>query len=518
MDEEMLYPIGIQTFEKIRRENKYYVDKTSHVYRLAHLGNYYFLSRPRRFGKSLLISTLDAYFSGKRELFEGLAIAELEKEWAVYPVLRLDLNAADYKQESSLHEILNKALNGWEKDYGASSDEVSPALRFQGVVQRAFEQTGRQVVILVDEYDKPLLSTMLNEPLQAHYRAQLKAFYSVLKSQDRYIRFALLTGVTKFSKVSIFSDLNNLMDISMLPEFADICGITEEEIHNYFEPQLHHLAAAQGMTYEEALNKLRQMYDGYHFGPNVVGVYNPFSLLCALRTRSYGSYWFETGTPTFLVDILKEIDFDLERLTHEDVNAKTLGDISNFRTYPIPMLYQSGYLTIHDYDAEFRTYTLGFPNHEVEEDFTLCLLPRYLPILESQGATGLNNFVRDVRRGDAESFMQRLQSFYEGIDYRMAGDREKYFHNSLFLLFHLMGFYTQVERHTSRGSIDIVVQTKDYIYVIECKLDKSAHEALQQIEDKRYAAPFASDPRKLFKIGVNFSSKTRSVDEYEIAP
>ena len=515
--DEKLYPIGIQTFGEIRRGGYVYVDKTRHVYGLTHTGKYYFLSRPRRFGKSLLISTLDAYFSGRRELFEGLAIAALEQEWTVYPVLHLDLNQSDYRREDSLEEVLNNTLCHWENRYGTKPSETTPALRFQGVVQRACEQTGHQVVVLVDEYDKPLLSTMLDVPLQAHYRAQLKAFYGVLKSQDPYIRFALLTGVTKFSKVSIFSDLNNLKDISLLPQYADLCGITEEEIHHYFEPQLHRLAQVQGMTYEEALDMLRQMYDGYHFGPNAVGVYNPFSLLNALQDSDYGSYWFETGTPTFLVDLLQQTDYDLERLTHEEVIATALGDVSNFRTNPIPMFYQSGYLTIHDYDEEFNSYTLGFPNREVERAFIHFLLPRYLPALETQGATNLNGFVRDVCRGDPEMFMQRLQAFYAGADYQIIGDREKYFHNTLFLLFHLLGFYTQVERHTSRGSIDLVVQTKDYIYLIECKLDKSAREALQQIEDKQYAAPFATDPRRLFKIGLNFSSETRCISEYAIA-
>ena len=517
MNGEKLYPIGLSTFEEILRDGYVYVDKTRHVYSLTHTGKFYFLSRPRRFGKSLLISTLHTYFLGKRELFEGLDIAALEQEWTTYPVLRLDLNQSEYNREESLTEVLNNTLCHWEQLYGTKASETTPALRFQGIVQRAYEQTGRGVVILVDEYDKPLLSTIVNEPLQQCYRAQLKAFYGVLKKQDPYIRFALLTGVTKFSKVSIFSDLNNLMDISLMPEYADLCGITEQEIHQYFEQPLHQLAQAKGLTYEAALEKLRARYDGYHFGPHAVGVYNPFSLLCALRANDYGSYWFETGTPTFLLDLLRQTSYDLEQLTHEQASASTLSDIEGFQEDPVPMLYRSGYLTITDYDDEFGVFTLGFPNQEVAQGFCEFIVPHYAPVNRRRVRFLIGNFVRSVNAGDADGFMRQLQALYDGVDYQIIGSMEKHFHNSLFLIFHLMGFYTQVERHTSRGSIDLVVQTKDYIYLIECKLDKSAREALQQIEDKKYAAPFATDPRRIFKIGLNFSSATRSISEYVIA-
>ena len=517
MNGEKLYPIGIQTFEKIRHEGRYYVDKTRHVYQLAHTDTFYILSRPRRFGKSLLVSTLDAYFSGKRELFEGLAIAELEQEWATYPVLHLDLSTGKYTDETALEGVLHQHLEKWEAMYGDTYRDRPHAERFLQVVELAYRKTGRQVVILVDEYDKPLLSTIVNEPLQQCYRAQLKAFYGVLKKQDPYIRFALLTGVTKFSKVSIFSDLNNLKDISLLPDYADLCGITEEEIHQYFEPQLHALAAAKGLTYEAALEKLRARYDGYHFGPHTVGVYNPFSLLNALQDRNYGSYWFETGTPTFLLDLLRQTSYDLEQLTHEQASASTLSDIEGFQEDPVPMLYQSGYLTITDYDDEFGVFTLGFPNQEVAQGFCEFIVPHYAPVNRRRVRFLIGNFVRSVNAGDADGFMRQLQALYDGVDYKIIGTMEKHFHNSLFLIFHLMGFYTQVERHTSRGSIDLVMQTPGYIYLIECKLDKSAREALQQIEDRHYADAFATDPRRLFKIGLNFSSATRSISEYVIA-
>ena len=515
--EGKLFPIGISTFEQIRRDGYMYVDKTRHVYGLSHTGKYYFLSRPRRFGKSLLVSTLESYFLGKRELFEGLAIDGLEQEWTKYPVLHLDLSNRNYQDETSLTKELNSHLEKWEAQWGTQYQDREIEERFRQIIELAYKQTGRGVVILVDEYDKPLLSTMLNEPLQSYYRAQLKAFYGVLKKQDPYIRFALLTGVTKFSKVSIFSDLNNLMDISLMSEYADICGITEEEIHQYFEQPLHQLAQAKGLTYEAALEKLRARYDGYHFGPHTVGVYNPFSLLCALRANDYGSYWFETGTPTFLLDLLRQTSYDLEQLTHEQASASTLSDIEGFQEDPVPMLYQSGYLTITDYDDEFGVFTLGFPNQEVAQGFCEFIVPHYAPVNRRRVRFLIGNFVRSVNAGDADGFMRQLQALYDGVDYQIIGTMEKHFHNSLFLIFHLMGFYTQVERHTSRGSIDIVVQTPGYIYLIECKLDKSAREALQQIEDKHYADAFATDSRRLFKIGLNFSSATRSISEYVIA-
>ena len=513
--DEKLYPIGIQTLEEILKGGYVYVDKTRHVYNLTHEGKYYFLSRPRRFGKSLLVSTLEAYFSGRRDLFVGLAIAELEQEWATYPVLHLDLSTGKYTDESALEAVFHQHLERWEARYGDTYRDRPLAERFLQVVELAYRQTGRQVVILVDEYDKPLISTLLNEPLQQCYRAQLKAFYGVLKRQDRYIRFAFLTGVTKFSKVSIFSDLNNLMDISLLPEYADLCGITEEEIHQNFEPALHRLAKAQGMTYEEAVEELRTMYDGYHFGLCTVGVYNPFSLLNALRARNFGYYWFETGTPTFLTDVLRRSQYRLDNLTRERISSTTLGNLDARSGTPIPLLYQSGYLTIVGYKRPYGLYLLDFPNREVEWGFLNCLMPAYAPSREHT-EFDVSLFVEDVLAGQADRFMRRLRTLFADSTYELAGDREIYFQNVLYVVFRLMGLFVEVEREMSDGRMDMVVKTPDYIYIIECKLDKSAKEALQQIEDKQYAAPFAMDRRKLFKIGVNFSTATRRISEYEI--
>ena len=363
----MKYPIGIQTFEKIRKDDFVYVDKTALIHKMVREGNYYFLSRPRRFGKSLLISTLKAYFEGKRELFQGLAMEGLEQEWRVHPVLHLDLNSEKYDFAESLDNILDSNLTQWEKLYGAEPSERSFSLRFAGIIRRACEKTGERVVILVDEYDKPLLQTISNKVLQDDYRSTLKALYGVLKSMDGCIKFALLTGVTKFGKVSVFSDLNNLMDISMDHRYTDICGITEKEMHQYFKDDIQKLSELNGTTYEEMSEQLRENYDGYHFAPNTDGMYNPFSLLNVFAKQRLDSYWFETGTPTYLVELLKKNDYALEEIDNTVVGMETLSGIDATDTDPIPVIYQSGYLTIKDFNPRFQSYTLGYPNKEVEE-------------------------------------------------------------------------------------------------------------------------------------------------------
>ena len=512
----MKFPIGIQNFESLRNDNYVYVDKTALIYKLADTGRYYFLSRPRRFGKSLLVSTLEAYFSGKKELFRGLAIENLEKDWEEYPILHLDLNTAKYDSADALLNVLNDVLSNWEATYGTSPTEVTPELRFKGIIRRAWERTGRRVVILVDEYDKPMLQAIGNEGLQEEYRNILKAFYSVLKTQDRYIRFALLTGVTKFGKVSVFSDLNNLDDISMDSRYIDICGITEAEIHKYFEESLHSLAESEGIGYEGVCEKLRLMYDGYHFRNGCVGIYNPFSLLNTLNKLEFGDYWFETGTPSFLVHLLKEADYDLNNLQKEQVSADVLNSIDSMSRNPIPVIYQSGYLTIKGYDERFKIYKLGFPNKEVEDGFIKYLTPMYTPIENNKTEFFVASFVDDVESGNPEGFMERLQSLFADTDYEITGKLEKYFQNSMYLVFKLLGFYAEVERRTSRGRIDIVIQTADYVYVLEVKLDGTADDALRQIDERGYADPFMSGNRHIYKIGVNFSSATRGIEEWKI--
>lgn len=373
----MKYPIGIQNFEDLRRNGYKYVDKTNFVYKLADEGKYYFLSRPRRFGKSLFLSTLEAYFQGKKELFEGLAIYDLETEWKKYPIFHIDLNTANFREKDSLYNVLNDYLTGWEDKYGTRDSEVTLPLRFKGVIARAAEKEGRGVVILIDEYDKPILQTLQTPELQAEHRAQLKAFYSVLKTQDRYIKFAFLTGVTKFGKVSVFSDLNNLTDISMDHRYVNICGTTEEELKSYFKEGISELASANGDSESETIDKLRLRYGGYHFEKNSEGIYNPFSVLNTLAKHRYKDYWFETGTPTFLIELLKEHGYRLPDLSKEQVSANVMSSMDSSFPNPIPVIYQSGYLTIKGYDERFKKYQLGFPNKEVEEGFLNLLLPLY---------------------------------------------------------------------------------------------------------------------------------------------
>lgn len=511
------YPIGIQDFEKLRKEGYCYIDKTSSVYDLVQKGSYYFLSRPRRFGKSLLISTIEAYFKGKRDLFKGLAIERLEKEWKRHPILHLDLNIEKYDTESSLEDILNLNLSKWEDLYDRNNAERSLSLRFAGIVRRAAEKTGERVVILVDEYDKPLLQAIGNPVLQDRYRNTLKAFYGVLKTMDAHIRFAMLTGVTKFGKVSVFSDLNNLQDISMDERYADICGISEAELSENFSDDIRNLAEANGQSLEEACIALKERYDGYHFNPwTPYGLYNPFSLLNTFAKNRYGSYWFETGTPTYLVEMLKRHRYNLYKMANEKVTARILDSIDTSSTNPIPVIYQSGYLTIKGYIPEPQIFELGFPNKEVEQGFMDFLLPYYTPVQDTESGFAIWSFVEDVKTGNIDGFMKRLQAFLSGCPYEMAKDIELHYQNVLFIVFRLAGLYTQVEYHTSYGRIDLVLQTKAYVYVMEFKLDGSAEEAMKQIEEKQYALPFAGDRRKVYKIGVNFSSETRNIERWVV--
>lgn len=511
----MKYPIGIQDFEKLRTNGYSYVDKSRFVYKLATEGEYYFLSRPRRFGKSLFLSTLEAYFQGKKELFEGLAIYDLETDWKKYPIIHIDLNTANFREKDSLYTVLNDYLTTWESKYGTRESEATLALRFKGVIARAAEKEGCGVVILIDEYDKPILQTLRDPKLQAEHRAQLKAFYSVLKTQDRYIKFAFLTGVTKFGKVSVFSDLNNLTDISMDHRYISICGMTEKELLTNFKESISELAEANGDTEEATIAKLKARYDGYHFEENTVGLYNPFSVLNTLSRLRYKDYWFETGTPTFLVDLLKMHNYRLPDMTKERVSDDVINSVDSLSTNPIPVIYQSGYLTIKGYDERFKKYLLGFPNKEVEEGFLNFLLPLYTSAGNNSPFL-VDEFVQDVESGNPERFMQRMKAFFADTSYQVVGNAELYFQNAMYLVFKIMGFYTQVERPTSDGRIDAIIQTPNYIYVIECKLDRTADEAIKQIENNGYAEPFLMDKRKLYKIGVSFSSETRGVAEYKI--
>lgn len=450
--------------------------------------------------------------SRKKELFTGLAVERLEKDWIKYPILHLDLNIEKYDTPESLDNILEKSLTAWEKLYGAEPSERSFSLRFAGIIERACKQAGQRVVILVDEYDKPMLQAIGNEKLQKQFRDTLKPFYGALKTMDGYIKFAFLTGVTKFGKVSVFSDLNNLDDISMRKDYVEICGVSDQELHENLDIELHEFAETQGLSYDKLCTKLKEYYDGYHFTHNSIGIYNPFSLLNAFKYKEFGSYWFETGTPTYLVKLLKKHHYDLEQMAHEETDAQVLNSIDSESTNPIPVIYQSGYLTIKGYDERFGIYRLGFPNREVEEGFIRFLLPFYANVNKVESPFEVQKFVREVETGDYDSFFHRLQSFFADTTYEVIRDQELHYENVLFIVFKLVGFYTKVEYHTNNGRVDLILQTDKFIYIMEFKLNGTAEEALQQINDKRYALPFEADGRKLFKIGINFSEKTRNIE------
>ena len=514
--EPMKYPIGVQSFVEMRTGNWLYVDKTMYVHDLISDGKYYFLSRPRRFGKSLLISTIEAYFLGKRELFKGLAIDSLTDDWESRPVFHLDLNAKDYVDRSSLMQILNAHLEVWETQIGTHKSDRTPEERFVWLIRKAHEKTGQKVVILVDEYDKPLLATSDDKTLQDSYRKTLKGFYGALKSCDADIQFAMLTGVTKFSKVSIFSDLNNLEDITLDDRYSTICGITPEELATNFKYGIETLAKKLHTDLPGALDMLRENYDGYHFSAALNDVYNPYSLLSALKKSEIGSFWFDTGTPSFLADKIYDNATDLTEFEREEVTSDRIRSIGLISDDTVPVLFQSGYLTIKGYDSEFREYVLDYPNREVKEAFLKFILPKYTESQTGKTAFDLKRFVADIRNGEPEAFMRRFSALFAGYPYEMISDCELHYLNVIYLTLTLMGFYVRAEYHTSDGRCDAVVQTDRFIYIFEFKYDKSAREAIGQINRKNYAAPFAADRRKIFKIGVNFSSETRSIDGFII--
>ena len=500
----MIYPIGKQNFENLRNEGFVYVDKTALIYKLVKEGSVYFLSRPRRFGKSLLLSMLEAYFTGKKELFKGLAIEQLEKDWFEYPVLHLDLNAERYETIGELENILDTYLRDWESKYESTeNNNISFSQRFRAVIRAAKKKTGRNVVVLIDEYDKPILQAIGNETLQDEFRNALKAFYGVLKSADADLRFTLLTGVTKFGKVSVFSDLNNLNDITMDARYATLCGITEAELKSTFDKGVDALAANNKQTKDEAYDMLRRRYDGYHFTVGTQGMYNPFSVLNTLEKSTYSDYWFATGTPTYLVELLKKSDFRLSELSNLEVSEDGLDSIHRADINPIPVLFQSGYLTLKNHDPEFNLYTLDYPNEEVKQGFVKFLLPYYVHCQQSQHTSLVSKFVTSLRTGDANRFLQLMQVLMADTPYELIRELENHYQNVMYIITKLMGFYIQAEYRTSRGRIDLLIGTDKYVYIIELKFDGSAEEALAQINAKDYVLPFAAGDRQLIKIGAN---------------
>ncbi len=515
--ERLRFPVGIETFEKIRKNGYVYVDKTEYIHRLVRDGGYYFLSRPRRFGKSLLLSTIEAFFEGKRELFEGLAISNYDYNWERHPVFHINLVNFNTSSTVGLLSILEQHIAYWEEIYGKDLPGLDLAQRFFGVIKRASEQTGRQVVVLVDEYDKALVSNFDDEDLHDQLREILKPIYGTLKAADRYIVFALITGVTRFSKLSIFSDINNLSDISLENQYSAICGITEQEMLTYCRHGVEKIADRLGVSFDDAVQALKANYDGYHFTSKSPDIFNPYSLMSAFRKEEIGNYWFITGTPTFLIERLRSADVSLPELLKTEADEKELIDIDSYGISVVALLFQTGYLTIKHYDVEYDTYILGLPNREVAHGFFKDLLPVYMNDSHAMGLRYIRTFCKDVIAGDPESFLIKLQSFLSDIPYDLSKNKpEVYFENNLYIIFKLMGFTVHTEYRTSNGRIDLLVKTNQFVYIMELKLNGTAEEAIQQIEEKRYAIPFVSEERVIFKIGISFSKETRNIDHWII--
>lgn len=514
----MRYPIGVQDFEKLRSDGDLYIDKTDYIRKLLKAGSIFFLGRPRRFGKSLFLSTLQAFFEGKKELFRNLYIYNWQEwEWKEYPVIHIDLNGKDYTQKESLEERVIENLARYELKYGILTPASSIDERFRTLIERAYTVAGERVVILIDEYDKPILDTLHEDTLKDLHRDKLRAFYSSLKSSDKYLKFCFLTGVTKFGQLNIFSGLNNLQDISLWDEFAEICGITEQELHNYLEAGIEECAKKWKCSIKEAYKTFKDNYDGYHFSPSLKDVYNPWSVLNAVQQQFVDTYWNQTGGGmSFLYNMLKNERLELTELdnctcTPDDLKGVRV-DIDDI----IPVMYQSGYLTIKIYNPTTREFTLRYPNKEVESGFINGLLPEFSGESPKRSYKAVKEFVKDVENGDADALLIRMQTFFADIPYENSIKTEREFQNIMYCVMCMMGLQTNIERHSARGSADMIIQTKNYIYMIEFKVNKSPEMAIKQIEEKKYALPFANDSRKLIKVGVEFSLSERNIKDWII--
>ena len=515
----MKYPISVQDFGKIITGKYVYVDKTDLIYELAQL-NVCFLSRPRRFGKSLLISTLESYFTGKKDLFKGLKMDELEKDWTEYPVFRIDFAGGNYNNPNELEDKLEEILCCWEVKYGKNLDMKTLSGRFMQLIQTAEEQTGHKAVILVDEYDKPLLDVLGTEQEQKN-RETLKGFYGTFKAADRFLRFLFLTGVTKFSQVSVFSGLNNLQDISMDSRFDAICGITEDELYSYFDKSIIELAEAKEHSVEEMKAELKKQYDGYHFSRNLnADIYNPYSLLKAFNEMETEDFWYESGTPTYLAKLLEGHNVNMQKLISIPYERKYFIDYRADAEDPLAMLYQSGYLTIKDYDKRRKLYRLDFPNDEVRKGFVSLLGNSYFNIPAVENINWVVKIDDMLRECDLDGVRDAFTSFLSSVPYEAnkderAKDFETHFSYTFYIIFRLLSCYTTlIEKQNSKGRADVIIETDNDVFIFEFKLDGSAEEALTQIEEKQYAVPYLDDKRKIHKIGVNILSESRTVDQW----
>ena len=521
------YPVGIQTFSRIRKENYIYVDKTDLMWRMIQLSPYVFLSRPRRFGKSLLSTTLCSFFEGRKELFEGLKVMGLEQEWKSYPVIHLDLSMAkNCTSTEELRDSLSFILQPYVKLYGSEEKELLPGKLFQGLIRRAYEQTGRQVVLVIDEYDAPLLEVLHEDENLPKFRKVMQEFYQPLKSSEAMVRFCFITGITKFSQLSIFSTINNLKNITLLPQFSAICGITEQEVKTVFKTDIQAFADAEGVAWDEMFQKIKTHYDGYHFAENSEDIYNPFSLLNALGDQKLNNYWFSTGTPTFLIEQMKRFKTDITTLDSIEEPADAFDLPTEAMTTALPLLYQSGYLTIKDYDSESLMYSLAIPNQEVRVGFTRNLIPAYMGLENSDVQKGFAlKFWRALKNRDIDLAMHELQAYLEGIPY-VEGFKKKlaevenaegFYEYTLYLIFSMLNVYVRTQIHVRGGRIDMVVLMPDTTYVFELKKDGTAQQALEQIDDRGYSLKYQTEGRNVVKVGALFDAEKRTLKEWVTA-
>ncbi len=516
-----LYPVGIQTFERIRKENKLYIDKTEYIYRMTHSGGcYFFLSRPRRFGKSLLVSTFESYFSGKKELFEGLAIEKLEQEWMEYPVLHFDMSGGKHMEKEQLEDYLSNRLEAEERKWGITHTKRGANDRLTELITTAYEISGKQVVVLIDEYDAPMLDVAHDKETLDVLRNLMRNFFSPLKMCEPMLRFVFLTGITKFSQVSIFSELNNIKNVSLDDEYAGVCGITKEELLTQMSEDIDMLAEAQGMTREETIAKLKENYDGYHFSPASPDVFNPYSLLNCFDDKNFGAYWFSSGTPTYLINMLRKfkvlpakIGRSLARSSAFDAPTENLKTIT-------PLLYQSGYITIKGYDKMSQLFTLDLPNKEIKVGLFESLLPYYLEgMYAEEGDVAIAQMSVLIRQGDMDGALRLFQEFLGTVPYCNNTNYEGHYQQVLFIIFTLLThFVVDVEVHTPNGRVDVVMETEDTLYLIELKLNKSAQSAMQQINLKQYDQRFARCGKPIVKVGVNFDAKKGNIEDWIIEP
>ncbi|MDE7420086.1 MAG: ATP-binding protein [Muribaculaceae bacterium] len=518
MHETDLYAIGEQDFKNLRTDEAVYVDKTAFVYKIARSKvKYFFLARPRRFGKSLFLSTLRYFFEGRRELFKGLYIDSVNWDWQEYPVLKLDLNSSRYDEPGLLEGVLDNMFRDWERKYDVEVEDEDYSQRFKTIIKTAHEKTGRQVVILVDEYDKPLVGNLNKYDNFEHYRAKLASIYSNFKSSAEHIRLVFLTGVSRFSKLSVFSDLNNLDDITFSDEYADICGITEKELLKNFKEGIKGLAETYRISYEDVCKRLKKNYDGYRFARKGNDIYNPWSILKTMNESRFDYTWNASGPASVVAEALYKADVDIKKILNAKWSLKRLAGLDLRNANPTALLYQSGYLTIAEYDLETDSVRLKVPNDEIREGLFNELLPFYLKPKDGDAQGRVAEIIDNLQDGEPESLMKNMETYFASIPYDLKIENENNFQNAIYILLTLIGIDTKAEVHTSDGRIDLLIETKKYIYIIELKYDSTPEEALRQIEEKRYAHKYSSDSRKLFKIGINFSSKTRRIEGWKIS-